>query len=230
MKRKTIVVHSGGMDSSLCLAYAIREFGAENVLSMGFTYGQRHSQELDRADNICREWGVDRVVIDIRCLAEVTDNALTNHSVAIQHQVDQEPNTLVVGRNGLMARVAAIHANHLGAHSIYMGVIEVESANSGYRDCSREYMDLMQHIMRMDLGDKAFEIRTPICTMTKRETMEFGHEMGVLEYLLDLTITCYEGVDHAGCMRCPACLLRNAGIREFMADQPSFALPFDLPS
>ena len=34
--KKTIVVHSGGMDSSLCLALAIKTFGVENVLAMSF--------------------------------------------------------------------------------------------------------------------------------------------------------------------------------------------------
>lgn len=227
MKKSVVVVHSGGMDSSLCLAVAIERFGRENVLSLSFRYGQRHSEELERAALICRRWDVDHVVVPLLCLTEVTDNALTNHEVPIEHREGQAPNTLVTGRNGLMARVAGIHANHIGARRIAMGIIEVESANSGYRDCSRHYMDLMQAILRIDFDDPDFEILTPVVAMTKAETMELGYELGVLEFLLQQTITCYDGVPLAGCRVCPACKLRNEGIREFQAKHPEFDVPFD---
>lgn len=220
MKKDTIVVHSGGMDSSLCLALAINQFGKENVLSLSFSYGQRHSNEIVQAAKICKAWGVDHVIIDINCLQQITENALTNKNIAIKHQSNSPPNTLVVGRNGLMARLAAIHANHLGAHSIYMGIIEVESANSGYRDCTRHYMNLMEEILRIDLDDSSFEIRTPLVFMTKRETMALGDTLGVLDYLLKETITCYEGIGGRGCGKCPACLLRNQGVDEYDASRP----------
>jgi len=229
LSKSAVVVHSGGMDSSLCLALAIRDWGAANVLSVSFRYGQRHSTELVRAAEICNAWDVDHTVIEIGALAEITDNALTNRSVTIEHRANESPNTLVVGRNGLMARLAAIHANHLGAHCIYMGVIQVESDNSGYRDCSRHYMDLMEHILRIDLDDETFEIRTPVVDMTKAETMELGHRLGVLPFLLDRTITCYEGVPWAGCTRCPSCELRNEGIRAFARAHPEVDLPYLVP-
>ena len=145
----------------------------------------------------------------------LTRDALTDSSIPIEHLPGEAPNTLVVGRNGLMARLAAIHAHHLGAGSIVMGVMELEGANSGYRDCSRAYMDKMQEILRLDLDNPHFTIRTPLVKMTKRETMELADSLGVLEYLLENTISCYEGLFGRGCGRCPACLLRNEGIDAF---------------
>ena len=215
LSKKAVVVHSGGMDSSICLALAIREFGAPHVLSLSFSYQQRHTRELEQAQKICAEWGVDNTVLQIDCLKKITSDALTNPAIPIEHQEGQAPNTLVVGRNGLMARLGAIHAHQLGAQCIYLGVIEVEEWNSGYRDCSRRYMDLMQQIMRIDLGDSDFEIRTPLVKMTKVETLEVAEQLGVLEYLLEETITCYEGIPREGCRKCPACLLRNEGVEQF---------------
>jgi 7-cyano-7-deazaguanine synthase len=229
---ETIVIHSGGMDSSLCLAKAVKEdFGGDpsKVLSMSFQYGQRHSEECERAKEIATWLGVRNVVVPISCLEKVTDNALMNEGIAIQHEEGKPPNTMVVGRNGLMVRVGAIYAQRLGVHSIYMGVIEVEHGGDGvgYRDCSRDYMDRMQEILRMDLTDPSFEIRTPIVFMTKKETMDLGHRLGVLDYLLERTITCYRGVPLAGCRTCPSCKLRNDGLREFLAEHPEFAAPFE---
>lgn len=220
MKKKAVIVHSGGMDSSLCLALAIQEFGASEVLSLSFTYNQRHSVELGRARRISQHFNVDHVEVNLNCLSELTESALIGNNQAIEHNPNQAPNTLVVGRNGLMARLAAIHAQSLGARCIYMGVMELEEANSGYRDCSRLYMDLIEQALRLDFADPNFEIRTPLVKMNKKETMELGHKLGVIEYLLENTITCYEGIEKEGCMKCPACQLRNQGLKVFSLEHP----------
>ena len=226
IEKKTVVVHSGGMDSTLCLQLAIEKEGAENVLSLSFTYGQRHSIELEAAQKICDDWGVDHLVINLDCLTQITHNALTNHELKIKHQKGEAPNTLVVGRNGLMARIAAIHADSIGAKSIYMGVIEVEEANSGYRDCSRKYMDIVQAALRVDFDNPSFEIKTPLVYMDKKETMKVAYHMGILHYLLENTISCYEGVPKEGCGKCPACKLRNEGIHEFLKENPDFIFSY----
>jgi 7-cyano-7-deazaguanine synthase len=220
MKKQALVVHSGGMDSSLCLALAVKEFGAANVLSVSFTYQQRHAEELVRARAISTHFQVDHVELDLSCLARITESALIGKNKAIEHRPGKAPNTLVVGRNGLMARIAGIHAHSLGARCIYLGVMELEGANSGYRDCSRVYMDLVQAALRLDFNDPSFEIRTPLVQMNKRDSMELGYNLGVLEYLLEHTITCYEGIPKAGCHKCPACKLRNQGLKIFSLEHP----------
>lgn len=222
MKKKTVVVHSGGMDSSLCLALAVKEFGAENVLSLSFNYDQRHSSELKQAKKISDYFEVDHAELNLQCLTQITDSALTNKSTAIMHETGKAPNTLVVGRNGLMTRLAGIHAHSLGAKCIYLGIMELEEANSGYRDCSRNYMNIIEAALQMDFADPTFEVRTPLVKMTKKETMELGLELGVLYFLLENTITCYEGIPKAGCLKCPACKLRNQGLKIFSLEHPEF--------
>lgn len=215
MKKQALVIHSGGMDSSLCLALAIRDHGVENVLSVSFQYDQRHATELTQAAYICKVWGVDHVIIPIDCLKRITTNALMDREIPIVHEEGSAPNTLVVGRNGLMARLGAIHAHSLGAHKIYMGVIGVDGNYSGYRDCSRSYIDLLEKTLRLDLDDSTFSIETPLVAMTKAETMELGEKLGVLDFLLEHTVSCYEGIRKEGCGKCPACKLRSQGLHEY---------------
>jgi len=225
---EAIVLHSGGMDSSLCLASAVRAHGAGRVLSLGFGYGQRHGDELARAERIARRFGVRRHVVEIGCYRRLTRNALMDAGIPIEHAGGEAPNTLVVGRNGLMIRLAAILAGQIGARTLYVGVIGVEAANSGYRDCTRPYIDRLEEILRIDLGDEDFEILTPLVDMSKAETMEFGDRLGCLEFLLDATVTCYEGIPRAGCRKCPACKLRNEGLAAFLDARPDFVSPYDL--
>ncbi|MEX0798125.1 MAG: 7-cyano-7-deazaguanine synthase QueC [Bacteriovoracaceae bacterium] len=234
LQKKAVVVHSGGMDSSICLALAIEKLGAENVLSMTFTYGQRHTEEIAQAKQINEDWGVDHVVVNLDCLQQITESSLLDKKLAIKHgKSEKSPNTMVVGRNGLMARVASIHADFLGANNIYMGVIELEEANSGYRDCSRKYMDIVQAALRVDFANPDFEIQTPLVFMTKKQTMDAAYQMGKLEYLLENTISCYEGISGYGCGKCPACELRNEGIQEYLNHNPdiqfSYKNKFTLP-
>jgi len=224
-KKDAVIVHSGGMDSSLCLKLALDEFGKENVLSLTFDYGQRHRHEIDHSRQICDEWGVNHIILKISCLSQITNDALVNHCLCIEHKNREAPNTLVMGRNGLMARIAAIQAHSLGAKCIYLGVLELEESNSGYRDCSRKYMDMMQEILRIDFDDPEFEIRTPLVSMTKLETMELADRLGILNFLLEKTITCYEGIPYYGCQKCPSCLLKNQGIEEYAVKHPDFSLP-----
>ena len=58
--------------------------------------------------------------------------------------------------------------------------------------------------------------------MNKKETMELGYKLGILDYLLEKTVTCYEGIEREGCMKCPACKLRNAGLKIFSLEHPEF--------
>lgn len=226
IKKKAIVVHSGGMDSSICLALAIEKYGAEGLLSMTFTYGQRHTLEVERAEKICKDWGVDHILVNLDCMQQITDSSLFGQKLEIRHEEGQVPNTMVVGRNGLMARVASIHADHLGANCVYMGVIELEEANSGYRDCSRKYMDIVQAALRVDFANPDFEIKTPLVFMTKKQTLDAAYHMGKLEYLLETTISCYEGISGYGCGKCPACELRNEGVQEFLDQNPDIQFSY----
>lgn len=226
ISKKAVVIHSGGMDSSLCLALAMREFGREHVLSLSFNYHQRHSTELIQAAKICREWQVDHAVVDIGCLKELTEDALSHPELQIEMNDHNQANTLVMGRNGLMAQLGAIHAKHLGACCIWMGVMELEGVEAGYRDCSQNYIDLKQHILRLDLDDPSFEIRTPLIKFNKKQTIELAHQLGILDFLLKETVTCYNGKTQQGCGACPSCFLRNRGIDLFLKEHPHYVLPW----
>ncbi len=216
MPKQAVIVHSGGMDSTLCLALAMQEYSHEDILSLSFRYGQRHSNELAAAEKICRLWNIDHAVVDLSTFSTLSRNALTDTSMPIDfgHEA-AAPTTLVVGRNGLMARLAAIHAHSLGAQCIYLGVMEIEAKEIGYRDCSEEYIKLKERILQIDLGDPLFRIKTPLIHMTKEETANLAHQLGILDFLLEHTISCYEGLPGEGCRKCPACYLKNRGLETF---------------
>lgn len=226
---KAVVIHSGGMDSSVCLKLAIDEFGKENVSTVSFDYNQRHRSELESAAKINNDWRVQHIVINIDYLSKITTNALVNMGTEIKQnkdmKKDEAPNVLVVGRNGLMVRIASIYAHNLGADYVYTGILGLDNT-SNFRDCSREYMDRMQDILRIDTENDKFEIRTPLVEMDKFESMELAYKLGVLEYLLEETISCYRGISKAGCGNCPSCEFRNDALRKLVSIHPEIKFSY----
>jgi 7-cyano-7-deazaguanine synthase len=209
-----VVLHSGGMDSSICLLLACRFFGNTKVVSLGFNYAQRHKSEVDAARFIASHLGVKRVEMDIPKILGWETSSLVNTSLPIT-QEGAMPNSFVPGRNGLFLMMAAPYAKSIGANCLHIGVMEQEGANSGYPDCSRQYIDLVQAVIRSDLQDEAFSVVTPLIHMSKAETLAVAASMGKLEFLLEHTISCYQGIPHSGCQTCPACILRSKGLKEF---------------
>lgn len=220
--KHAVVVLSGGMDSAICLSLAVKNFGANNVTAITFNYGQRHILEKEAAIKISRYFEVEHLCIDLSFFSELTTNALLDHNIPLTNNQNNTPNTLVVGRNGLFVRLGAIHAHFRGASHLFIGVLGLEASNSGYRDCSREYFDLMEKVLRIDLGTDNFWIHTPLVDMTKRETLNLAYSLNSLKFILENSITCYNGVKDFGCGICAACELRNNGIQQFLQDNPNF--------
>ncbi len=215
---KAVVAHSGGMDSTICLALALREFGVNEVVSLSFNYGQRHAVETKQAKLICEAWGISHKEATFNVLQELTESALLDPLQKITHRSgDTPPNSLIMGRNGLMAQLAGIYTHHVGADSLWMGVMEQEGSNSGYRDCSRNYIDLVERVLQMDLNNPNFAIRTPLVYMTKLQTLQLAQQLGILDFLKEHTITCYEGLPDEGCKCCPSCKLRNEAFAQLAA-------------
>ena len=214
MTADALVLHSGGMDSSICLLLARERFGAGRIVSVGFRYGQRHSSELKAAEKIASHFGVRRVVIDLPLLPGWEGSSLLSHGLSIQ-ETDDLPNTFVPGRNGLFIMAAAPLAGMLHAHFMYLGVMEREGAFSGYPDCYRSYIDAVEAVVRLDLRDPTFSIQTPLIDLSKAQTLGIASRFGALDFLLEHTITCYNGLPGRGCGLCPACRLRRSGEEEF---------------
>lgn len=222
--KHAIVVLSGGMDSAICLALCIKNFGAKHTSAITFDYGQRHQSEKESAKIIAKYFGVDQITVELPFFSQLTTNALLDHDRSLNEFQEEFalPNTLVIGRNGLFARVGAIYAHNVKASHLYLGVLGLEAANSGYLDCSRNYFDLMEQVLRIDLGTENFWIHTPLVDMTKKQTLELAYDLGSLKFILENSITCYDGIKDFGCGKCAACNLRNAGISEYLKSNPSF--------
>ncbi len=211
---KAVVVLSGGQDSAICLAMAVKKFSAENVFAITFKYSQRHSVEVNYAKNLARHFGVkNHKILSLDFFKHLTSSALMSPSQAITKAKGEScPSSVVEGRNAVFLLAAAIWAKSVGAKVIYTGVSQTDF--SGYPDCRETFIKAQQKAIRLAL-EWPIKIETPFMHKTKAQEWAICDKLGILELVKEKTVTCYNGIPGKGCGECPACILRNRGLAEF---------------
>ena len=221
MSKKAVVLYSGGLDSTTCMAIA-RNDGFEPY-ALSFSYGQRHSVELEKALAYAPQIGaVDHRVVDID-LRQFGGSALTDDIEVPKDDLaeNQIPVTYVPARNTIFLSFALGWAEVLGAHDIYIGVNALDY--SGYPDCRPEFISAYQAMANLATkagveGDEPYTIHSPLITLSKAEIIRTGLALGV-DYRL--THSCYDPTSAgAACGHCDSCLLRLRGFREAGVEDP----------
>ena len=232
---KAIVVLSGGQDSATCLALAVKKYGAREVAAITFAYGQRHAVETRYARRLARHFGVAaHKVVKFGFYRDITTNALFDPTMKIRGGEDLRrktkdakgpetgdarrtpPNTVVEGRNAFFLMAAAVWAKTLGAKVLYTGVSQTDY--SGYPDCRAVFVRAQEKAIRLAL-DWPVRIVTPFMKMTKADEWALAAKLGIFDLIANETVTCYNGIPGKGCGTCPACKLRNRGLKEFLQSE-----------
>lgn len=227
---KAVVLLSGGLDSTTCLAMAVAEWGANEVLALSITYGQKHIREMQSAFDVARHYGVKRLERDLKGVFDLAaDNPLLQGGNAIRHesyaeQLYKKPGTVdtyVPFRNGLLLSYAAAIAFSIGATEILYGAHADDAAGRAYPDCTPEFYKSMNAAIYYGTGEKVLLI-APLINMNKAGVVKQGL---ALHAPYDLTWSCYEGGDVA-CGTCGTCIDRQAAFdANGLKDPISYANP-----
>lgn len=208
-----LVVFSGGQDSTTCLYWALRNF--KEVHTITFTYGQKHSREVEMARQLAEKAGVSFFLQDASFISQIGTSSLTDTSIEMDQEkpADSFPNTFVPGRNMFFLSIAAVYAREKGIRHLVTGVSQTDF--SGYPDCRDSFIKSMNVTLNLAM-DEQFVIHTPLMWIDKEETWALADELGVLDIIRNETLTCYNGIPGDGCGHCPSCKLRNEGLRRYL--------------
>lgn len=228
MKKKAIVLLSGGLDSTTTLGIAAND--GYDCHAITFRYGQRHEAELACAKKIAAHFGVrDHVIvhIDLRAFggSALTSDLDVPKNRNASEMADGIPSTYVPARNTIFLSFALAMAESRGIRDIFIGVNAIDY--SGYPDCRPEYIAAFQTMG--NLATKAgvegdpFAIHTPLIDLQKADIIKRGLELGI-DYAM--TCTCYDP-DLAGnaCGQCDACSLRLKGFAQNGIKDPAAYRP-----
>ncbi|MDF1756817.1 MAG: 7-cyano-7-deazaguanine synthase QueC [Legionellaceae bacterium] len=215
MKEKAIILLSGGLDSTTCLAYAKSQ--DLDCYALSFDYGQKQRSELNAAINIAKHYQVIKhEIVELKAITSFSKTALVDEEVSIPDYSGsgEIPVTYVPARNTIMLSIALGLAEVLDAKYLYTGVSSVDY--SGYPDCRPEYFQAFQSLA--DLATKRgveghnIVIETPLIHLSKAETILLGNSLGV-DY--SKTVTCYRATSTGlACGTCDSCYLRKKGFKD----------------
>lgn len=216
--RRAVVLLSGGLDSTTVLAIA-KAAGYETY-ALSFSYGQRHSWELECARKIASNAGVKdhRVAqIDLRVFggSALTADINVPKGRSVEEMSDKIPVTYVPARNTIFLSFALAWAEVLGSSDIFIGVNALDY--SGYPDCRPEFIEAFERLGNLATkagveGHQSLKIHTPLISLSKAEIIRKGLELGV-NY--GLTSSCYDpSPSGEPCGACDSCLLRQKGFKE----------------
>ncbi len=213
-----IVLISGGMDSCVTAAIALRE--SDEAAFLHISYGQKtENRERKAFNDISDHYGVEkRLDISIEHLAKIGGSSLTDENIKITEAdlaSKEIPTSYVPFRNANMLSIAVSWAEIIGADAIYIGAVAEDS--SGYPDCRPKFYEAFQKTI--DTGTKPdthIEIRTPIINLTKAEIVKKGIE---LDAPLHLTWSCYRS-EGLACGKCDSCALRLRGFERAGMNDP----------
>jgi 7-cyano-7-deazaguanine synthase len=213
---KAVVLLSGGMDSCVCAALAVRD---HDVAAVHVSYGQR-TEERERKSflAICERLGIEsRLIARNDALRAIGGSALTDPNIAVPegHAIGREiPVTYVPFRNAHFLSVAVSWAEVLGAEKVYIGAVKQDS--SGYPDCRPSYYAAFNSLIRQGTKEGNIEVVTPLIAMRKAEIVTLGLELNAP---FDLTWSCYQGETRA-CGKCDSCRLRLLAFEEAGVQDP----------
>jgi 7-cyano-7-deazaguanine synthase len=221
MSPKAIVLLSGGLDSTTCLAIAKSQGYVCYALSVN--YGQRHLTELESARYIASHLGVEEhKVVDVN-LRNFGGSSLTDENLQVKDYKASKaiPNTYVPARNTVMLSLALAYAEVVGAYDIFIGANVVDYSN--YPDCRPAFLAAFEHLAQVATKAGAegqlFRIHAPLLHWNKARIIQEGLHLGV-DY--SKTVSCYR-LNHQGqaCGACDSCVLRRNGFEELQVADPT---------
>lgn len=212
---KAIVLSSGGVDSTTCVALAVHDLGKENVSTVSVFYGQKHNKEIECARKIACHYGLKHYEFDLSAIMQYSNCCLLKESTEeIQHKSYAEQikekngmvSTYVPFRNGLLLSVVASLAMSLYPDeetAIVIGAHADDAAGNAYADCSASFMDSMNQAIKKGTYNKV-KIIAPFVGKNKAEVVKVGLN---LKTPYEMTWSCYEGGE-TPCGTCGTCIDR----------------------
>lgn len=213
--KTSIVLFSGGIDSTTSLYWALNRF--EKVYALTFDYGQRNSIEVSMARKAALKLGVPQKTLRVD-LKQIGGSSLTDSKLPLpkyEHTKEIEeglPPTYVPFRNGIFLALSAAWAEVQGVREIVCGFNVIDSPN--YPDTRKQFVKAMEEAInrgtKASLSQEKFKILAPFVNMKKSEIIKAGLSLGA-NY--SYSISCYSGKE-IPCQKCSSCILRQRAWEE----------------
>jgi 7-cyano-7-deazaguanine synthase len=206
MKKDSVIILSGGMDS-VTLLHAKKE---DIALAITFNYGSNHAQrEIECASYHCKLLGIEHIIIPLDFMHQYFKSSLLSGSEAIpegHYAAENMKSTVVPFRNGIMLSIACGLAESRGLKKVY--IANHAGDHAIYPDCRAGFIESMSEAMTQGTY-KGVKLAAPFTELTKAEIASIGGKIGV-DYTH--TYSCYKGGEKH-CGKCGTCVERKEAFK-----------------
>ncbi|MCK5884664.1 MAG: 7-cyano-7-deazaguanine synthase QueC [Bacteriovoracaceae bacterium] len=204
---KSVVVFSGGMDSTTALYKLISE--GDEVSALTFDYGSKHNaSEYNKAVQLCSKLNIVLTKIELP-LDRYFKSSLLQSGEEIpegHYQEETMKSTVVPFRNGIMLSIAIGFAESMDADRVVIGNHSGDHAI--YPDCRSSFINAMNDASKFGTYNE-IGIYSPFCQMSKREIALEGEKLNIN---WNDTWSCYKGGE-IHCGKCGTCVERKEALK-----------------
>ena len=225
---KALVLLSGGIDSTVCLAIALQKYKKEDITGIFFNYGQKNIKEIQSARNIASYYDIKFIEEDIQNIMKYAKKSsfLLEGSNNNIKDIEYKDGSLrekeyVPFRNGIMISILAVYADSLYKDEdteIYIGIHDSISGRI-YADNTVEFIESMNKAVNI-ASYKHISINNPLVKLYKKDVISKGLE---LKIPFELTWTCYTS-NKKPCGKCGTCKSR---LKAFMQNNITDPLEYE---
>lgn len=203
MLKSGLIILSGGLDSTVSLAYLQEELDIK--LAITFDYGQRAvKNEINSSKQIADFYNIEHKVIELPWLKEITKTALVNTANEIpspditKDTTESMKAVWVPNRNGAFLNIAASFCDSLNIDYIIFGANKEEA--STFPDNSQEFINNINKSLEFSTLTKS-KVLAPLIDFDKTQIASLGSSLKVPFHLI---MSCYnENKRHCG--ECESC-------------------------
>lgn len=210
MKKKSIVLLSGGLDSTVNLAIANKK--TKIILALTFDYSQKSAKkEISQSKKICKHYDIRHKVVNVPIINEYSDAALLKNKKLKTFKLNESDlldkvkmnetakMVWVPNRNGLFVNLAAVIGESLNADIIVMGLNKEEGES--FPDNSIDFVKAINRSLNYSTLNK-IKLVSYTLNKYKKDIVRIAIDYKVP---LNLIWSCYFG-EKKPCLKCISCL------------------------
>lgn len=231
-----VLSFSGGMDSSSLLFQILTE-GYDKVFCYSFDYGQRHSIEIEKSQELVQElnsagFDVNYQLINVRDVFSDSQSAIgVNKAEEVpENEYNQENLKVTVVENRNVIFSAIIYGKALALSKKFNADVDilmgVHNSDAGtYPDTRPESVNMAKELYRIsNYGSERIDYRAPFVDVTKSQVLKAGLEalekLGLTAEMYSHTSSCYNPHEGKACGKCATCLDRLKAFKEAGIQDP----------
>lgn len=223
---RALVLNTGNLEDTVCLAVAVKEYGAENVKTFTTDISYRNPRLISAAKKISDFYKVENILCDLRdvfknsrstCLSFSNEKVPSESMCSLAKKSGGAPlSSCTPFYRGTQISVMTTVAMSIGFDLLYFSAYKDKCINNSYPDGSPIFLNAMRDAVESGSSNQV-RLEMPFMDTRRKDLIKLGMDLGVP---IELTECCLDNRPKS-CGKCHACLDRKSDFAELNIPDPT---------